>query len=782
MKPLRVLTEIRSTRKQRYAIVATFNGDLRFFERSVYRRLNAYHTLVLMDAGWYDQMMGGFTSGAGPRYAGIRYSVEPVYVKDGVFHPKFVLVLSDNRAHLLLGSGNLGESGYMRNAEVFTRLEASKIEGKPLDEAGRIVVELCSFLKHLVDAGMVLGEGAQFIDSAIAQWTGAELEGDLKASRSTWLLHSLTRPILDQVADRIGAQPVETIAIVSRYFGSDFALFDRVMDRFSCQDIHLYVQPKVSELPVERVWDWPGRVNVQLHELGFFTGDDRSRDLHAKLIIWKTQSGAYCLSGSPNFTQAALERSALPTQERVNEAGIGRAPLGNVEVAILQFSPQRDAFDYLLAPPLVQVRDTDWDSFQAAKPSALPMGSGRPRPLQLLAARYRGRRLTLCLAQAPTQSATLVEHEVWLHPIGQNPKRLLQPTISGDTISVKNVELDGAAAVWIQALDSASGDVVTSNRRWVAQEGLAHAGDTVFTVEDFEECKELGGIEGVLEALRRARERAEDPEWLLAFLRQWNIRAILEMGYKGEPKPPQIGVGKGGPPKLPPEKPNVKYLLDTGVRTLVGLGHREIIEEIRNDYVRMVQREMKATSVRDFRLGFRYYIVYNNLMALILHGLLQRTAQERDKLKRHQPTQYLHFANMTREYLSVYSSDWEKMLSQGDRTLGELQRRDGEAAEEMAAEFLVCAFLAHHIGRVICSAFRQEGHEVRSPPKMPDLKQVWQRRVTFNLREPTQRLKKLGELELVVRMAREHYEPALEALGLETSVASVTDQLSSLLQ
>lgn len=215
VKPIRVLAEIRSERRQKYAIIATFNGNLRFFERSVHRRLRAHQTLVLMDAGLYEQMMGGLTSGAGPRYAGVRYSVEPVYVKSGVFHPKFILTLSGDRAHLLLGSGNLGEAGYMRNAELFSKLEAVKMEGRPLDEAGLVVVEICSFLRRVANEEMVLGDGAKLLSSAVAEWADAEAEAISAVPRSTWLLHSLTQPILDQVAEKIGDQLVESITILS---------------------------------------------------------------------------------------------------------------------------------------------------------------------------------------------------------------------------------------------------------------------------------------------------------------------------------------------------------------------------------------------------------------------------------------------------------------------------------------------------------------------------------------------------------------------------------------
>lgn len=779
VKPLRVLAEIRSERRQKYAIVATFNGNLRFFERSVHRRLRAHQTLVLMDAGLYEQMMGSLSSGDGPRYAGVRYSVEPVYVKSGVFHPKFILTLSGDRAHLLLGSGNLGEAGYMRNAELFSKLETVKIEGRPLDEAGLVIAEICSFLRRVADEKMVLGDGAELLSNAVAEWADAEAKAISAAPRSTWLLHSLTQPILDQVAEKIGDQLVESITILGPYFDQNFALFDNAMDRFACRNVHLYVQPGVSELAIERARKWPGRENVQLHKLSFSADDGRSRDLHAKLIIWKTRSGAYCLSGSPNFTRAALKSVALSGQEaKVDDQTVS---LGNVEVALLRFSPQHEAFDYLLSPPMIEAIPTDWDSFRPGKSSMILPGGGHPRPLRLLTARYRGQRLILRFVQAPSGPGTLIEHEVWIHPVGQSAQQLPQPNVSEETISISNIELDGAAVVWIEALDTVSDNLVVSNKRWIAQESLAGIGETRFDIEDYEECKELGGVEGVLEALRRARERADDPEWLLTFLRAWDLRAILEAGSETTEKPEEMGLSIGITFPKYPDEPDETNLLITGVRTLIDLEHQDVIHDIREDCLRKIRQGFEGRDPDDFSLSFRYYVVYTNLMALLLQVLLERTAEEGEKRRRHQSSQYLRFVKLTEDHLYFFGSDWKTMLGKGDRALGELQRRDGQAAEELATQFLTSAFLVYCLGRKACSTFRAKGYKVSIPPKMPDLKKTWRQEVTLNLREPTQRVKGRGELKSLVESALERYQPAIEALTLELGVASIVNQLSSLL-
>lgn len=56
---------------------------------------------------------------------GREYSLEPVTVVNGCFHPKLAVLLSADRAHVLVGSGNLTFGGWSSNIECIDHLHGS---------------------------------------------------------------------------------------------------------------------------------------------------------------------------------------------------------------------------------------------------------------------------------------------------------------------------------------------------------------------------------------------------------------------------------------------------------------------------------------------------------------------------------------------------------------------------------------------------------------------------------------------------------------------------------
>src|SRR5512142_870692 len=148
MEPLPLLQHIKPTYRQRheYAIVATFNANLRFFEQRVLPNLRASKVLFLMDAGQHRLMLNAEGGSQPPQLTGIQYQVAPVYVPRGVFHSKLILCLSESRSRLVLGSGNMSRDGYMSNAELFSIVES---ENDPDDGATTLVGEACDFLDRL---------------------------------------------------------------------------------------------------------------------------------------------------------------------------------------------------------------------------------------------------------------------------------------------------------------------------------------------------------------------------------------------------------------------------------------------------------------------------------------------------------------------------------------------------------------------------------------------------------------------------------------------------------
>src|SRR3989442_1421728 len=115
----------RSVKKPRYVLGTTYTLSLAFFESVVYsciERRELKYCLIISDAHGYNRSLDEGTALQG---AAQGYMVVPSPVP-GCFHPKVWLLIGEEEGALLVGSGNLTQSGFMTNAELFDSLMFSK--------------------------------------------------------------------------------------------------------------------------------------------------------------------------------------------------------------------------------------------------------------------------------------------------------------------------------------------------------------------------------------------------------------------------------------------------------------------------------------------------------------------------------------------------------------------------------------------------------------------------------------------------------------------------------
>ena len=67
---------------------------------------------------------------------------------------------------------------------------------------------------------------------------------------------------------------------------------------------------------------------------------DEQRYLHAKIFLFKSEKGVFCLTGSCNATRPALLESF---------------PSGNIEVAVLRYESDPNYYDYILSNPNLSI-------------------------------------------------------------------------------------------------------------------------------------------------------------------------------------------------------------------------------------------------------------------------------------------------------------------------------------------------------------------------------------------------------------------------------------------
>lgn len=163
MKKLK-LAEFFSSLNPKYLLGTTYTLSLTFFESVVWPTIpknNLDNCLILCDNLGYHRAL----SEAGTlRDIGARYFVVPISAK-GKFHPKVWIAANEEKVALLVGSGNLTQSGFIDNVELFwaTQLDHNLNIGAISDDI-RLFLD---GLKALVDKNIPSSQLANNLIDAI---------------------------------------------------------------------------------------------------------------------------------------------------------------------------------------------------------------------------------------------------------------------------------------------------------------------------------------------------------------------------------------------------------------------------------------------------------------------------------------------------------------------------------------------------------------------------------------------------------------------------------------
>lgn len=354
------------------AILTTFPFSPGFFERSVLPALRSkrrnIRTAVLVDETQYEDAIApddptealGQTTGT---TLGQAYHVSPIRPPTNrTFHPKVHLLTGQNRVQVMIGSGNLTHPGLTTNQEIATRFtlpadsdgdETGAETGTTRAMKAGLYCDLEEYFYTLLDSDFSLT-----VDSATRQTITHTLDAgawvhDVDTAQSastadaTHLFHSLTQPILDQAIAAIDdrGEQLQSVDIIAPFYGTSM----RVPAYFTTREIEttLWLQRGRTQLDTDPFATWLQQDDASAFEY------DNHRYVHGKLLILRTETAAYCLSGSPNASQAALLSSA--------------ADGGNIETALFRRKPAADAFTYLLeADPFETATPTTAEAFDPA--------------------------------------------------------------------------------------------------------------------------------------------------------------------------------------------------------------------------------------------------------------------------------------------------------------------------------------------------------------------------------------------------------------------------------
>lgn len=393
----------------RRAVFLTYSFDPTYFADAIYpelQRRGCERTLILMDVTQYQLLSArGDIPGAG------RVILER-FPRETLFHPKvFVLAGAGiepgtTSFRCVIGSANLTRHGFEEHRELFSLLT------EETGDTDNLIELLCLVADRLPQDS----SAERTLRETIAELQAAKI-GRPVPHLASIVWNGLSGPSLWQRLQRVSdGHTLNKAVVMSPYFESpdrfDHGLLNEWLSSGLQVDLFVPFDQASSCVPRDEVKKLAKRYPRQLHLFGVRTG---GRVLHGKLIGVMSQSRAWLLTGSANFTDAALK---------------GR----NVEVCLCSEIRRAEADGYLDRLLLADARPIAPDDLPIPKPvstGVLPKLTGFLISAQL---NVRHDCLTITLDRP-------------LSELGSEPSRLILE-ISGQALPLESVtSVSGTAQV-----------------------------------------------------------------------------------------------------------------------------------------------------------------------------------------------------------------------------------------------------------------------------------------------------------------------------------------------
>jgi hypothetical protein len=308
-----ILTLIGS-RRYHSCILTTFSFDFYFFEMKAMKWLRSCgvrNINVFIDGHYYSELMQQATGEEMQLTAG--YSLYPVFQKS-IFHPKIWMLFGDKEGLLIVGSGNLTNSGNGNNDEIwgafhfdirstenapifsaawnYLSMLSSNVKGQMNEKTTRWIVEHSKWLNELPKV-----KPFQFSDTS-------------QKEKIAFLFNSETSSIWVELSKHISNEKVIEITSISPFYDSNGKALQELKYLFPSAEINVVLDESgliPSSMQVSKgftFYDWR---DAGVSKVQYSKSENVKSKLHGKIIHFKTKSGKeFCLFGSANVTPEGL--------------------------------------------------------------------------------------------------------------------------------------------------------------------------------------------------------------------------------------------------------------------------------------------------------------------------------------------------------------------------------------------------------------------------------------------------------------------------------------------
>jgi len=244
------LKEFFASLKPKYLLGTTYTISLTFLESVIWPTIpknNLDNCLILCDNLGYRRAM----SEAGALHdIGARYFVLPV-TADGAFHPKVWIAANEETVALLVGSGNLTQSGFMDNVELFwsTKFDLQQPSGVICEDLRIFLDGLVSLIDPNLPASSLAKNHIQNIQALLPAWdNNFSLPRFFSSFQYSGKQQSLPKEISSYGT-------TGKLYVASPYFGGNLEGYRLLLDSIS--PAHVSFCPGVME---------EGKIDINLHK------------------------------------------------------------------------------------------------------------------------------------------------------------------------------------------------------------------------------------------------------------------------------------------------------------------------------------------------------------------------------------------------------------------------------------------------------------------------------------------------------------------------------------
>jgi hypothetical protein len=363
---LDLIKTISESRDITNVIILTHNIDFIFLQGNLIRQLRkiGHPTLtVFADANRAIesfQRQGRWIEGIGKRYRVVPVAMNPGFC----FHPKAVLLSSQAKATLLVGSGNLGFGGWRENAEVWIRFDTDVDGGAPFAAFYQYLVQV---LKRVPLNETVAIEVEEAFDPRTRTWVK-----DLGKAEGLIGKVGDGKSLLDRLKETLREAKPERLTICAPYYDPKGEMVLELASLSQAPITQVLIQGRKTGLLKNAASSMPGNVSIQPVD---FRREGHSSFLHAKFYALEGPKNVTVLAGSANCSIAAF--------------GIPEAN-GNAElIAIQRMTPVEFEESYLKEIEFLPGKPELQEELEQPKQqTTAPV-------IQILAARFEGSNLYL---------------------------------------------------------------------------------------------------------------------------------------------------------------------------------------------------------------------------------------------------------------------------------------------------------------------------------------------------------------------------------------------------